>query len=278
MIIYAGFDRADCPDLATMAQLRRTTNLVWTGYYLHAPSQAASTWQGKRAALVALGFGLAPIYVGQQIVGPGSHNFGSNEASIDGGQAVSDMKTEGFPTGSWVYLDLESWPFPITYIEEWASAVEDKGYRAGVYCSFAFANTVSTRLPKARLWVYHVPSVAAHSVAGVTFPSPDPASSGFPGAVIWQHQDEARLTDFNDFACDLDSSIYDDPSAPDDKVSVTVDAPLPASPNWPPYGTSDWVKTLQCALNKAGALPALVIDGDMGDLTIKALETAIAHT
>lgn len=215
---YAGFDRADCPDLTVMSRLRYGSNFSWCGYYLKAPSQPGVTWKGKRSALLAQGWGLAPIFVGQQTIGPGSHTVTADQGRSDGLQACADMAAEGFPFGSWVYLDLENGP-PFSnvqsgYVEAWAAAVESGGFEAGVYCSFLFARQVQNLLPAARIWVYHVPSTTPHVVAGTVFPSPEPSTSGFPDAVIWQHDDEARLVAFGNLACDLDSSVYSDPSAP----------------------------------------------------------------
>ena len=72
---FAGFDRSDYPGDQVMSWLKANTNLVWCGYYLGpSPSHAGTTWMTRRAALAAAGWGVAPIYVGQQITGPGSHN------------------------------------------------------------------------------------------------------------------------------------------------------------------------------------------------------------
>jgi hypothetical protein len=261
---YAGFDRADCPDLAIMARLWEETNLVWCGFYLRAPSQSAMTWRGKRASLVALGFGLAPIFVGQQVTGPGSYIVTPAQGTLDGRQACADMVAEGFPAGSWIYLDLENGPpFGATqsgYVQAWAASVEGGGFRAGVYCSFLFAGRISAILPGARVWVYHVASVAPHPVAGAAFPAPDPAASGFRGAAIWQHQDEARLTAYGDLACDLDASLFADPSAPDGVAA-------PVAPIAPVAPAVVGIAEIQAMLNARGARPALAVDNNFGPAT-----------
>lgn len=239
---HAGFDRADCPDLAMMRRLRVETNLCWCGYYLRAPSQPAPTWRGKRADLAAMGWGLAPIFVGQQIAGPGSHLVTATQGDLDGGMAAAQMFSEGFPAGSWVYLDLENGP-PMPdaqagYVSAWIDRVNLGRYRAGVYCSFMLAARIRELRPAARLWVFHISGarIAAHPVAGSTFSAPDPMQSGFPGAAIWQHDDEARLTAFGDLACDLDSALVADPGAPDLEAHPPPrPSPAPPSPaRWPP--------------------------------------------
>ena len=239
---YAGFDRADCPSLDMMARLKADTNLEWCGFYLPAPSQRGATWKGKRAALVAQGWGLTPIYVGQQVTGPGARNTSSAQGATDGADAFDKMKAEGFARGSWVYLDLENGP-PFTtlqkgYVAAWVDTVESFGYRAGVYCSYLFASEVKALCPTARIWVFHlkVAKIAAHPVDGIKFPQLDPANSGFAGAVIWQFDDEARLSAFGDLACDLDSSTMRDPGAPEANASTPTRPPgsyLPPPPDVP---------------------------------------------
>ncbi len=235
---YAGFDRADCPPLDMMARLKKETNLEWCGFYLPAPSQSGVTWRGKRAALTAQGWGFAPIFVGQQVTGPGSKNVTTTQGAADGVRACADMKAEGFPAGSWVYLDLENGP-PFTtaqrgYVGAWIDAVRAGGFNAGVYCSYLFAGEVAALRQGVRLWVFHVQTVSPHPVSGKAFPTPDMKACGYPQASIWQRDDEARLWDFGQLACDLDVSIMRDPSAPDavgvNVASATTPAASPVAP------------------------------------------------
>src|SRR5438046_100579 len=108
----AGMDRARFPGSPAMQNLLNATNIVWTGYYLTpAPSQWHHLgWMGNRATLVNMGWGLAPIYVGQQdpAVGPGNSNILTTaRGTIDAQDAINLMTQEGFPAGSVVYLDIE---------------------------------------------------------------------------------------------------------------------------------------------------------------------------
>lgn len=268
---YAGFDRADMPDLDVMERLKDSTNLEWVGYYLHAPSQSGATWKGKRAALVTQGWGLAPIFVGQEVVGPGSHLVTAAQGAIDGASACAAMVAEGFAGGSYVYLDLENGP-PFTdgqkaYVGAWVDAVEKGGFKAGIYCSFLFAAEVKALRPQARIWVFHVRTTAAHGVGGQAFPTPDPSTSGFADADLWQRDDESRLLAFEGLAVDLDDSRFRDPGAPDGDavapVAVAVDTP-PSDP----VGRRKWI---QDWLNQHGARPPLLVDGVFGDVSIGAL-------
>jgi Domain of unknown function (DUF1906) len=292
---YAGFDRADCPTLDVMQRLKTETNLAWCGFYLPAPSQAGTTWRGKRAPLVAQGWGLAPVYVGQQVTGPGSHLVTAEQGTIDGAHAAQAMSAEGFPQKSWVYLDCEEGP-PFTaarraYLGAWVDAVEVNGFCAGVYCSFLFAAQVAALRPGARIWAFHVKTTSPHLVGGTTFASPDPATSGFPGATIWQHDDEARI--MGGLAVDLDSSSVRDPSAP---VSTTMVEKATQPAQLPPYVTNvdplirtapvdptslyfpqsnkELVAVIQQYLVRHGA--SLTIDGVWGENTRDAFLQAVA--
>ena len=219
---YAGFDRSDYPGIAVMAWLRAHTNLRWCGFYLApAPSHPDKSWMGSRAELVAQGWGLAPIYLGQEVTGPGGHFVTEGQGAIDGQQAAALMAAAGFSRGSCVYLDLENGP-PMgmvqrEYVAAWIDAVTAAGYAPGVYCSFMLAAQIAALRPSARVWAFHVCTVSKHDVPGSTFPSPDPSTSGFAGADIWQLDDSAVIpcaaAPGGSLLVDLDSSNSADPSA-----------------------------------------------------------------
>jgi hypothetical protein len=55
----------------------------------------------------------------------------------------------------------------------------------------------------------------AHSVSGIAFAAPDPTTSGFAEASIWQHDDSAIIdAGGTEITVDLDSASVADPSAP----------------------------------------------------------------
>lgn len=238
-MFHAGFDRADCPSIDMMSRLIKETNLVWCGYYLKAPSNSGKGWAGKRAILKAQGWGLAPIYVGQETVGPGSHVVTGPQGAIDGRAAVEAMKAEGFPPDSWVYLDNENGT-PFTgpqhdYIKSWVDAVDGNGYRGGVYCSYLFAPEVAALRPNARIWAFRVGATKRHGISGNMFPAIDPRGAT-PVASIWQRDMNGSLLDYGVEPIDLDCSVMADPGAPDVAVAQRpAPAPMPAPiPDAPP--------------------------------------------
>ncbi|MCW3477341.1 glycoside hydrolase domain-containing protein [Limobrevibacterium gyesilva] len=220
---FPGFDTSEFPGNAEMAWLRANTNLRWCGYYLGpAPSHASTSWMGTRAALQAAGWGIAPVYVGQQIAGPGRHNVSASQGTIDGNDAAALMRREGFPAGSCVYLDLEDGPpfsAPRTnYVAAWVDAVAAAGLQAGVYCSHGFAEDVHALRPDARVWAFKVETAAEHPFPGVNFPDLHPAGCGYTGAFIWQLGQNCRLnlqtTPLRAPLVDLDTALTPDPGAP----------------------------------------------------------------
>ncbi len=219
MTAYAGFDRSDYPGRAAMDWLKANTNLKWCAFYLPSPSHFDDSWM-KAPDEDFADWGLAPVYVGQETTGPGSHIVTAAQGAIDGADACAKMADADFAKSRFVYLDLENGtPFSEAqqgYVGAWVDAVVAGGYQPGVYCSFLFAAEVAKLRPNARIWVFHVRTVAQHKVPGVTFPTPDPATSGFGGATIWQHDDEAIIpcaaAPGGVLVADLDSASSADPS------------------------------------------------------------------
>jgi hypothetical protein len=184
MTAFAGFDSSAYPGDSIMKWLRTNTNLVWCGYYFgKTPSHTGTDLQG-------LNWGLAPLYVGQELIGPGSHHTDGAHGAVDGKDAAQFMSDEGFASGSAVYLDLENGlPFPQKqkdYVKNWCGAVQQAGFTSGVYCSHTFAAQVATLVPAALIWAFKVPTTKPHKVPGPHYPDPSPAGSGYPSAFVWQ--------------------------------------------------------------------------------------------
>ncbi|AIR69087.1 glycoside hydrolase domain-containing protein [Dickeya fangzhongdai] len=217
---FAGFDSSTFPGNELMGWFQENTNLTWCGYYLAAaPSHEDTSWMGQRANLQSDGWGLAPIYVGQQVTGPGSHEVTTSQGSEDGQHTVQLMNSEGFPANSWVYLDLENGPpYPTAqsgYVQAWASAVQAGGYLAGIYCSHDLAAAVQQQLPASRIWAFRVNTTEQEPFPGTDFPTVAPDECGYPEATMWQLRQNCVVTAGDD-ACsltvDLSSSTVKDPS------------------------------------------------------------------
>jgi hypothetical protein len=220
---FAGFDSSVFPGTDEMSWLKTNTNLSWCGYYLGpAPSHSSTVWMGQRPALQAAGWGIAPVYVGQQINGPGRHSVSGPQGTVDGQDAVQLLTGDGFAAGTCVYLDLEDGPPfvpPRTdYVTAWVEAVQTGDFQPGVYCSHTFAADVHAACPQARVWAFKVDTTQEHPFPGTNFPDLHPAGSGYPGAFIWQLGQNCRLNlpaaPLNSFLADLDSALTPDPGAP----------------------------------------------------------------
>jgi hypothetical protein len=220
---FAGFDSSDYPGIAEMTWLKSNSNLLWCGYYLGpAPSHSSTSWMGQRKSLETAGWGIAPLYVGQQISGPGRHIVDSLQGKTDGNDASKLLSADGFVPGTCVYLDLEDGP-PLVpprtdYALAWIDAVKAAGFQPGVYCSHAFAADVHNHRPNARVWAFKVESSQEHPFPGTNFPDSHPAGSGYPGAFIWQLAQNCRLNlptaPSRSLLVDLDSALTANPGAP----------------------------------------------------------------
>ncbi|KVH37502.1 hypothetical protein WT01_24485 [Burkholderia cepacia] len=231
MSYYAGFDTDIFPGHAQLEWLKRNTNLVWCGYYLApAPSHGNTSWMGNRAMLIEEGWGLLPIYVGQQTTGAGSHDVSASQGAIDGSEAARLMNREGFSPNSYVFIDWEDGNALGTdaqvYLRAWAAAVMKRGYHPGIYCSHDLAATMASLMatlspaPALRIWAWNIPTDAAHPYVGALddFPDGAPSGSGYPDAVAWQCQQNCALllrgAPIANFQVDLSTSSLADPSEP----------------------------------------------------------------
>ena len=220
---FAGFDISDYPGDSIMNRLKANTNLAWCGYYLApAPSHPDTGWMGKRASLSASDWGIAPLYVGQQIGGRGSLNPSASTGETDGKQAADFMDSEEFPAGSYVYLDLENGP-PLTkafedYFTVWCDTVQAGTYQPGIYCSHLLAVQIHNLRPDCRIWAFRVETTKPHPVPS-PYPDPNPSGSGYVGAYAWQLGQNCIIklppSPSSPMTVDLDSAITVDPGAPD---------------------------------------------------------------
>lgn len=219
MPFFLGFDRSAYPGDSLMRLLRTEARVIWTGFYLApAPSHPQAGWMQKRAFLKGLGYGIAPIYVGQQQrPGPGSHILTTAQGRIDARDAVRLAKRAGFPEQSVLYLDIESGPPAsdelVAYYRAWVQGVVENDYSPGVYCSHLLARRFTTEDNRAIPWIFHLKFPNGH-----TFPLPlpvlDPSQSDFTRARMLQFAQAAtiRFSTRTLTPVDLNSSTTADPS------------------------------------------------------------------
>ncbi len=224
---YPGLDGYEFPGLPFMQWLKTNSNAVWTSFYLApAPTHPDSEWMPHRAALAAMGWGFAPIFLGQQTQGRGA-NLGEvtlAHGTADGLHCAGLMQRAGFPARSYSYLDMENGtPFlraQRAYVMGWANAMRSAGFMPGAYCSHLLAPMVEEVIGEgARMWVFCVETTQPTSTGWFRFPPSDPAVSGFPRATMHQHADRVTLmpppaAQRARWLVDLDTATLPDPSAP----------------------------------------------------------------
>lgn len=205
-----GYDQSSYPGESWMQWLRSDSPIAVTGFYLApAPYHSDTSWMPTRAGLAAAGWGFLPVYVGLQ---DGASALSSSRGTTDGQSAASLMRSAGFPSGSTVFLDIEtggpiSSPFE-AYIDAWVAAARGAGFTPGLYCSHTL---ISWAQPKvSQIWSFHIPDNG-----GQTFdPANLPAGSIDPGAVATQYRQNVYLEGYAHAAVDLNLCASADPSRP----------------------------------------------------------------
>jgi len=217
--IFLGFDRSEYPGDVAMGFLRRKADVAWTGFYLApAPSHADVGWMQKRSFLVGLGFGFAPIYVGQQQSAPGSQTLTGAQGKLDGADAARLALQAGFSQLSVLYLDIETGPPAkpafFDYYKAWVQAVVDNGFSPGVYCSHRLASQFIAADDRAVPWVFQLKSSTPQTFVP-PLPTPDPSQSSFSGAKVLQYAQNGKVTlgSTTLTPVDLDTALIADPSA-----------------------------------------------------------------
>lgn len=145
---YVGFDTNIYPGDRTMNIWAKDGTYDWVGYYLPAPCHKDASWSGKRDTLLSMGWGLAVVYVGQQVWTTSrkakkgstcSNSFVNGpRGETEGRDAIGRVVAEGFPHGTVVFLDIERMeritPGMKAYYKTWTKTVlEDGRYRVGYY-------------------------------------------------------------------------------------------------------------------------------------------------
>lgn len=230
---FAGMDTAVYPGDAVMSHLRDRTNLRWCGFYLGpAPSHPGVSWMSKRAKLVADGWGLAPLYVGQQEAGPGSHLVDTRHGRDDGLEAVALATKAGFPTGSVIFLDIElGGPLSVAftgYLRAWSARVAEGGYVPGAYLSHTTAPSASSAVPGLVLWVFKVRNADVGVSKSTPFKS-EMSGGAVSVAAAWQWAQNCRIAGpSRTVLVDLDVASTADPSVVVRSAAVGREARLDA--------------------------------------------------
>ena len=156
---YVGFDTHTYPGTSVMKAWKETPGspYKWVGFYLPSPCHNDSSWVGKRDTLVAMGWGLAAVYVGQQTWGKSPRTLtasalealrkktdcatdfiSAEEGTREADDAVGIASREGFPKGAVIFLDIERMetipPAMREYYKAWTARMLSNGqYLPGVY-------------------------------------------------------------------------------------------------------------------------------------------------
>jgi len=231
---YVGLDTDVMPTADQLSAIWRL-GVRWLGSYLcPAPCHSDHSWMGSREEMEAMGFGLAPVFVGQQCQGPGSSPGNplvtANQGTIDGLAAATLMLSEGYPPGSYCFLDIEGGgnleAAMATYAGAWAAAMASRGWGVGFYCAHARAPALAALWPSARIWAVRTLAVGTQANPIVVQPPLcvdqagnvlAPSGSGYPQATMWQGPMGLDVTlDVNGvpLLVDLSTSLLADPSAP----------------------------------------------------------------
>lgn len=222
MPIFLGLDTSSYPGDNVMKLARTQANIAFTGFYLGpAPSHPDTGWMKKFSFLSGLGYGFAPVYVGQQQSGPGTHNLSAKQGAVDGKNAAQLMKTAGFPALSVVYLDIETGP-PATpaffdYYTAWVQAVAGGGYTPGVYVSHLLAAQFLAHESSAVPWVFQLKFAGGQVFNPPPLPTPDPSKSSLASARVLQFAQNCTLNlggGTRLSPVDFDTALVADPSAP----------------------------------------------------------------
>ncbi len=245
---YLGFDRNDYPGDATLAALRKT--FAYSGYWLNnPPGENHNSWQGKRQALQAAGFGFLVLFNGRTYA---QIKAGGNAASLgksDGETAARAARAEGFPARTIIFVDQEEGgrmlPEQRAYLHAWIDAVTAAGFRAGVYCSgIAAKEGHGVMVVTAQdIWAnaggrkiaYWVANDVCPPAPGCSFPSrpPAPSDSGMAFADVWQFAQSPKRPEFAAHCTNYsrDGNCYPPGVTPGRRLHLDVNTAASADPS-----------------------------------------------
>lgn len=203
---YLGFDRNEYPGDDALPILRKT--FAFSSYWLSPPpGEKTNTWTGKRGLLRSLGFGFLVLYRGPEARELSNQAAAKARGSRDGEDAVAAAKSEGFSSGTIIFLDVEEGgrlpDIYHSYLAAWADEVARVGYRPGVYCSgipvkegpgATITSADDIRAHAVRDFAFWVFNDVCPPSSGCAFPQnpPSPAKSGTSYATVWQFAQSPR--------------------------------------------------------------------------------------
>jgi hypothetical protein len=244
---FSGFDTAIYPgDDKMRAWVKPNSPYHWVGYYLPAPCHRDASWAGKRETLVAMGWGLAVLYVGQQTwegvperaaradtVAPRADTtqlaavqrsitcsrtlLTAAQGTAEADDAVAKASADGFPAGTHIFLDVERMTaIPESmrdYYRAWVTRVlTDARFRPGIYAHQRNAQEIyaDVRALFDAAGVRDEPAFWVSSPSTLS-PTSTPTDLGFRFARVWQAVIDARQT-WNDATLRVDVNVADSPS------------------------------------------------------------------
>jgi len=237
---FAGFDIKIYPgDAALQAWKYPASPYRWIGYYLRSPCDRDVSYAGKRATIAALGWGIAAIYVGQQdwanmSVAPtgatanvasqqlavcSASLLSSDQGTAEAKDAVAQMRAEGFPDGSTVFLDIEHvttiGQSLLDYYRAWiAGVLADGHFKPAVYAARSNASTFYDQSIVDLHGTRYTPPFWIAGTGGFTTSS-RPTDVGLSFAQLWQGLLDVKQT-YNGVTLTIDADVSSklSPSAP----------------------------------------------------------------
>lgn len=198
MATYWGYDTFACP---SSKELKGTFNsgCSFIGYYL-APTlnkhRTNTSFMGKRNAIINSGLNPVAIYMGSQ---PSDSGVNASLGTKEANDAATKASSEGFNTGSYIYLDIEipcdtSYKDYHSYVRAWVVQINIRGYKAGIYVTSSH------------------PYSGSHSTSST---APNVSLSGVSYATIWQCVQNENHSFSSDICLlvDLNSSTVKNPGA-----------------------------------------------------------------
>lgn len=205
-----------------MVQWRARSPYRWVGYYLPAPCHTGTSWLGRRETLERMGWGTAVLFVGEQDWAAGTAppsdsvparctraNVTAERGRMDGAEAATTARGEGFVAGTVIYLDVERADAVSAAVGAWADAVRTAGYRPGLYAHARNAEAL-LRVMRASTAGLPYPPLWVASAAGFDL-TRAPSTSGFANAAVWHGAFDVRET-WGSTELRIDRNMADSPS------------------------------------------------------------------